>query len=72
MIAEYALVFAVTDRDKAANKRGGISAFIVERDTPGLIIGAKEDKLGLHRFKSDEAYLIGEDLGPVAAYLSIP
>ena len=32
---------------------------------------AKEDRLGLHRFKSDESYLIGENLGPVAAYLSI-
>jgi pyruvate carboxylase len=26
---------------------------------------------GLHRFKADEAYKIGEGLGPVAAYLSI-
>ncbi|HBQ37324.1 MAG TPA: pyruvate carboxylase, partial [Rhodobacteraceae bacterium] len=32
---------------------------------------ADEDKLGLHRFKADEAYRIGEGLGPVAAYLSI-
>ena len=32
---------------------------------------AEEDKLGLHRFKADEAYRIGEGLGPVAAYLSI-
>ena len=36
-----------------------------------VAVYAKEDKLGLHRFKADEAYLIGEDLGPVAAYLSI-
>ena len=32
---------------------------------------AEEDKLGLHRFKADEAYRIGEGMGPVAAYLSI-
>ena len=32
---------------------------------------ASEDRLGLHRFKSDESYLIGEGLGPVQAYLSI-
>jgi hypothetical protein len=32
---------------------------------------AEEDKLSLHRFKADEAYKIGEGLGPVAAYLSI-
>jgi acyl-CoA dehydrogenase len=27
---------------------GGISAFIVEKDTPGLVIGKKEKKMGLH------------------------
>ncbi|EED34160.1 pyruvate carboxylase [Luminiphilus syltensis NOR5-1B] len=32
---------------------------------------AEEDKLSLHRFKADEAYQIGEGLGPVGAYLSI-
>jgi len=36
-----------------------------------VAIYAEEDKLSLHRFKADEAYKIGEDLGPVAAYLSI-
>lgn len=37
-----------------------------------VAVYAEEDKLSLHRFKSDEAYRIGEGLGPVAAYLSIP
>ena len=37
-----------------------------------VAVYAEEDKLGLHRFKADEAYRIGEGLGPVAAYLSIP
>ncbi|AHM05716.1 Pyruvate carboxyl transferase [Roseibacterium elongatum DSM 19469] len=37
-----------------------------------VAIYADEDKLSLHRFKADEAYKIGEGLGPVAAYLSIP
>jgi pyruvate carboxylase len=37
-----------------------------------VAVFAEEDKLGLHRFKADEAYRIGERLGPVAAYLSIP
>ncbi|MEM9795645.1 MAG: pyruvate carboxylase [Pseudomonadota bacterium] len=37
-----------------------------------VAVYAEEDKLGLHRFKADEAYKIGEGLGPVAAYLSIP
>ncbi len=36
-----------------------------------VAVFAEEDKLGLHRFKADEAYRIGQGLGPVAAYLSI-
>ncbi len=36
-----------------------------------VAVYAEEDKLGLHRFKADESYKIGEGLGPVAAYLSI-
>ncbi|MEO5617801.1 MAG: acyl-CoA dehydrogenase family protein [Candidatus Eisenbacteria bacterium] len=38
------LIFARTD--KAAGTRG-ISAFIVERGTPGLVLGRPEDKMGL-------------------------
>src|SRR5689334_20519616 len=37
-----------------------------------VAVFAEEDKLSLHRFKADEAYRIGEGMGPVAAYLSIP
>ena len=36
-----------------------------------VAVFAKEDKLSLHRFKADEAYEIGEALGPVASYLNI-
>ncbi len=36
-----------------------------------VAVFADEDKLSLHRFKADEAYRIGEGLGPVQAYLSI-
>jgi pyruvate carboxylase len=36
-----------------------------------IAIYAEEDKLSLHRFKSDEAYQIGKGKGPVEAYLSI-
>ncbi len=36
-----------------------------------VAVFAEEDKLGLHRFKADEAYRIGAGMGPVAAYLSI-
>ncbi len=37
-----------------------------------VAVYAEEDTLSLHRFKADEAYRIGEGMGPVAAYLSIP
>ena len=36
-----------------------------------VAVFAVEDKLALHRFKADEAYLIGKGLGPVEAYLQI-
>jgi pyruvate carboxylase len=36
-----------------------------------VAIYAHEDRFGMHRFKADEAYLIGEGKGPVAAYLDI-
>jgi len=36
-----------------------------------VAIYADEDMLSLHRFKSDEAYLVGHEMGPVKAYLSI-
>ena len=37
-----------------------------------VAIYAQEDRLAIHRFKADEAYLIGEGKGPVGAYLDIP
>lgn len=36
-----------------------------------VAVFAQEDKLALHRFKADEAYLIGDGLGPVEAYLQV-
>jgi len=36
-----------------------------------VAVYAQEDKLALHRFKADEAYLIGKGKGPVEAYLQI-
>ncbi|WMT86717.1 pyruvate carboxylase [Pelagibacterium sp. 26DY04] len=36
-----------------------------------VAVFAEEDKLALHRFKADEAYLIGQGKGPVEAYLQI-
>jgi len=36
-----------------------------------VAVYSKEDRLALHRFKADEAYLVGENKGPVEAYLDI-
>ncbi|WP_297370338.1 pyruvate carboxylase [Acidocella sp.] len=36
-----------------------------------VAIYPEHDKLSLHRFKADEAYLIGKGKGPIEAYLSI-
>ena len=37
-----------------------------------VAVYANEDRFGVHRFKADEAYLVGKGHGPVAAYLDIP
>jgi alkylation response protein AidB-like acyl-CoA dehydrogenase len=53
--APYAGVFvvwAVTDRD--APKGKGISCFLVEAGTPGLIIGKEEKKMGQHASATNE------------------
>jgi alkylation response protein AidB-like acyl-CoA dehydrogenase len=55
-LAQTYVVVASTDRP--AGHRG-LSAFIVERDTPGFTIGRKENKLGLRA--SDTASIILED-----------
>ena len=36
-----------------------------------VAIYAQEDRLAVHRFKADEAYLVGVGKGPVGAYLDI-
>lgn len=53
--AEYAGVFvvwAVTDKD--AKKGKGISCFLVERDTPGVIISPAEHKMGQKASSTNE------------------
>ena len=34
-------------------------------------IYSKEDRFALHRFKTNESYLVGKDKGPIQAYLDI-
>jgi butyryl-CoA dehydrogenase len=55
-MADVDIVTAVTD--KAAGS-GKISAFIVEKDTPGFSIGRMEEKMGLHASNTGE--LLFED-----------
>ena len=55
-LAGVYVVMAVTE---PARRRSGISAFIVDRESPGLRVGKKEDKLGLRA--SDTAEVIFED-----------
>jgi len=54
--ANLALVYAITD---PAEGKQGISAFLVERNTPGLVVNKIEDKLGLR--SSETAALSFED-----------
>ncbi|KAF0120546.1 MAG: acyl-CoA dehydrogenase short-chain specific, partial [bacterium] len=44
IVSDFYLVFA---RVKTLDKKKGISAFVVEKDTPGLSMGKKENKMGL-------------------------
>jgi hypothetical protein len=55
-IGGVVVVMAVTDREAG---RRGISAFVLERGTPGMRAGKKEDKLGMRA--SDTSELIFED-----------
>ena len=52
--ADIAVVMAVTDRSKNSH---GISAFIVEKGTPGFKPGKKENKLGLRASDTSELIL---------------
>jgi len=55
-IADVAVVVAVTDKSRGKH---GVSAFIVERGTPGFRAGRKLDKLGVR--SSDTSELFFED-----------
>jgi acyl-CoA dehydrogenase len=55
--ASYYVVFATSNPDL---RHKGIAAFIVDRDTPGLVVGKHEDKLGQRA--SDTAAVHFEDV----------
>jgi alkylation response protein AidB-like acyl-CoA dehydrogenase len=52
-IADVMCVFAKTDVSKGAK---GVSAFIVDKKTPGITIGKKENKMGFRALPSCEVY----------------
>ncbi|MBS3872090.1 MAG: acyl-CoA dehydrogenase [Firmicutes bacterium] len=55
-VADIYIVFAMTDRSKGLK---GISAFVVEKGTPGFTFGPQENKLGIRASSTTE--LIFED-----------
>ena len=65
--ARFYVIFATSDPQK---RHKGIAAFIVDRDTPGLKVGKKEDKLGQRA--SDTAQVFLEDVKVPKANLLAP
>jgi len=59
-VADYCVLFAVTDVEKAAAKQGGISAFIVPTDAPGFDVQRVIRLFG--HVGGDEAELAFDDL----------
>ena len=55
-VADVVVVFAVTDPGK---EKRGISAFVIEKGTPGFRAGKKENKMGLRA--SDTSEVVMED-----------
>jgi alkylation response protein AidB-like acyl-CoA dehydrogenase len=55
-VGDLTIVFAVTDPDR---EKKGISAFAIEKGTPGFRAGKKENKMGLRA--SDTAEVVMED-----------
>ncbi|GAK07002.1 acyl-CoA dehydrogenase family protein [Geomicrobium sp. JCM 19038] len=49
--AEVYVVFASTAPDRGSR---GVTAFIVDRNTPGLTVGKKEEKMGMHGTNTSE------------------
>ncbi|MGE3463740.1 MAG: acyl-CoA dehydrogenase family protein, partial [Pseudomonadales bacterium] len=81
-VADYCIVFAVTDPERARKKRGGISAFLVPTDSPGFVvqrvirlfghIGGDEAELALEAVQVEPWQVVGElDQGFAAALYGV-
>ena len=68
--ASYASFYIVFATSNAEKRHKGIAAFIVDRDTPGLRVGKKEDKMGQRA--SDTAQIFLEDVVVPKANLLAP
>ncbi len=74
-VADLAVVYAMTDAQKGYH--GGITAFLVEKETPGFSVGQKYEKMGLRscpigELVLDDAYVPAEAvLGGIGAGATI-
>jgi acyl-CoA dehydrogenase len=68
--ASYARFYVIFASENPETRHKGIAAFIVDRDTPGLRVGKKEDKLGQRA--SDTAQIFLEDVKVPKANLLAP
>jgi acyl-CoA dehydrogenase len=78
-VADYCVVFAVTDRERAAAKRGGITAFIVPTTESGFTvqrviklfghIGGDEAELALDDVRVEPWQIVGDENAGFAAAL---
>ena len=59
-VADYCIVFAVTDAERAANKQGGITAFLVPTSDPGFTVQRIIKMFG--RIGGDEAEITLDDI----------
>jgi alkylation response protein AidB-like acyl-CoA dehydrogenase len=69
-VADYCIVFAITDAERAAARKGGISAFLVPTSSPGFEvqriiklfghIGGDEAELRLEEVRVEPWQLVGE------------
>lgn len=55
--ASYASFYVIFATSNAEARHRGIAAFIVDRDTPGLRVGKKEDKLGQRASDTAQVFL---------------
>ena len=60
--ADYAIVMAVTD--KAKRVKGGITAFLVDKNTPGFTVGAAQNMMGQRGVRHVELHFTDCYVGP--------